>query len=293
MKQIQRPVAWFQAIIARLQTTVPGQMYERFVQGEGNIFAPMIAYTAMLSMFPIMLSLLTLLSALFGDPVASEQFQSAFLSTFPGEIARDASEVLRQAHQGVGLLGVLSFIGLLWGGSALFGALEMGFSRIYGVPSRDFLWQRLMAVSMIFVFAVLLVLSIATSSLAQAAITFSTDRAAINEWASPIATGVSWVLSFGLSWLMFTVVYRVVPNVRLEADEVWPGSLLATLIYVLMLQVFPLFVRYLAGFNLYGAVFGFLFMLLTWLYLLALVLLLGACLNAVLHPARAKPAEAP
>lgn len=274
------------ALAVRLQATVPWRVFQRFSQADGNIYAPMIAYTAIFSMFPIMLAVLTLISIPLRDPLVAGDVERTFAALLPPGVAGSVLEVLKGTTQEAGLFGVVSFVGLLWGGSALFGALEAGFDRIYEAPKRSFLRQRLMAVAMVFVFATFLVLAIATSSLAQVVAEFWPALDMDAAWVGMAASVASWVLSLTFSLLLFTVIYLVVPNVRLGLRNVWPGALFGTVIFFLMLQVFPLYVRYVAGFNQYGALFGFFFVLLTWFYLLAVVLLLGAAINAVLRPLR-------
>ena len=267
----------------RLRSSVAWRVFERFSQADGNVFAPMIAYTALFSMFPIMLAALTLIGAAFHDPSIARQAEVAIAAVLPPQAADKILSVLRATSRSAGLLGSISLVGVLWAGSNLFGALEMAFDRIYRVSQRGFLRQRLMSVVMIFIFAIFLILALASSSVAQLVVVLSARLPLGESSLAALATAVSWLLSFAFSLSLFTIVYLVVPNLDLGLRHVWPGSLLGTVVFFLMLQVFPLYVRLGAGFNEYGALFGFFFVLLTWLYLLALILLLGACLNAVLH----------
>ena len=75
------------------------------------------------------------------------------------------------------------------------------------------------------------------------------------------------------------------PNVRLTPGQVLPGTVFASLALVLLTQVFPLYALYLGDTNPYGAIFGLFFLLMTWAYLVAGALLVGAELNALLRPA--------
>ncbi len=82
--------------------------------------------------------------------------------------------------------------------------------------------------------------------------------------------------------LMFLAVYRVVPNTPLGLADVWKGATLAGVLFVLLNQVFPLYLRLFGGgFEAYKTL-GLLLLLMTWLYFLARILVLGAELNAFL-----------
>ena len=80
------------------------------------------------------------------------------------------------------------------------------------------------------------------------------------------------MFSFGA----FVVLYRFVPNAPIKIGDVWPGALVAAIFFEVIKNGFSF---YLANFGRYdviygslGAVVAFLF----WMYLAAVVLLLGA-----------------
>src|SRR5260370_35655638 len=81
------------------------------------------------------------------------------------------SELLKGVGGGKGQSGVLfivGLVGLLWGGSALFGAMEQAFDRIYHTKPRDFVQQKLIPFGMVLLFTVLVGLAVATSQILPA-----------------------------------------------------------------------------------------------------------------------------
>ena len=60
---------------------------------------------------------------------------------------------------------ILALVGFLWTGSGLFGAMEEAFGVVFQTPTRPFLKQKLMAVAMMGLFAVLALLAVGTSAL--------------------------------------------------------------------------------------------------------------------------------
>jgi membrane protein len=75
------------------------------------------------------------------------------------------------------------------------------------------------------------------------------------------------------------VIYRVVPNTRIQHREAWPGALLAGLCIEMLTLAFPLYYQLTHRINLFSRGFGLIFLLLTWVYLLSHLLLIGAVLN--------------
>ena len=93
---------------------------------------------------------------------------------------------------------------------------------------------------------------------------------------------VGYVASILSAFLTFLLLYRVLPNKRQTFAQVLPGSLLAAGLFFILLQVFPLYTTLFGrGFEAY-AIFGMLLLLMFWTYLLGVVLVLGAELNAFL-----------
>jgi hypothetical protein len=86
--------------------------------------------------------------------------------------------------------------------------------------------------------------------------------------------------------LLFLLIYKVLPNAKQGWRDVMPGALLATVLTLVISQMFPLYLRFFPPNHAY-ALFGVFLVLTFWLYLLGLVFVLGAELNAFLQqPAR-------
>jgi membrane protein len=91
---------------------------------------------------------------------------------------------------------------------------------------------------------------------------------------------LGYVLAFGSACALFAMLYRVVPNAGQRMRDIWPGTLTASLLFVIMAQIFPIYFRALGGTNRYGAVFGLISLLVAWFYVMAHMLLFGAYVNA-------------
>ena len=141
-------------------------------------------------------------------------------------------------------------------------------------------------------FALLLLLSLTTAGVAAVVGSLSQEAAATVPWLSPLlgsgalVSAVSWALSVGWTFLLFWLVYWIVPNRALAPGQVWPGALAATVLFQASTQLFPLYLRHVGQFDRYGAAFGLALLLLTWFYFLAHILLFGAALNAFLEGER-------
>jgi membrane protein len=95
------------------------------------------------------------------------------------------------------------------------------------------------------------------------------------------------------SFVVFFVIYLVVPNRRQRASAVWPGALFAGVATELLSQLFPLYIALNPGIDQFGRDFALLFVLMTFAYLLGVITILGADIIAVLDPPPTKPTAEP
>src|SRR6202171_5465646 len=154
----------------RLMKTVPGRVIQKFLEEQAPNWAVLIAWNALFAMFPIVVFAAAVIGFLvdrFG--FASKAFYSYLLQAIPNQDAKSAAaDALLHFQKQQGILLLVGFIGLLWGGSALFGAMEQAFAVIYHTKPRDLLRQRLIAFGMVFLFTILVGIAVATSALLPA-----------------------------------------------------------------------------------------------------------------------------
>lgn len=254
-----RPVRWAGRLLGRL---AEHQLAEQ---------STIIAFNIIYAMFPLTISLAAIGGFVYRGGPARAELLRAIHAAFPAEVAREMADVIKTAGSHSGLLGLIGFLSLFWAGSHLFTTIETGFARIFGAPPRGIVHQRLMAFLMILMLSALLLLSVAASNIA---LLIGTGRGTDGR-----ALGLlgGWALAV----LMLLLLYRVVPNLRLPLRTLWPGAVLAGTSLQLVTLAFPLYIRYLAGVNRFGDAFGLTFLLMTWSYSVAFILLAGAEINAL------------
>ena len=181
-----------------------------------------------------------------------------------------------------GALTIVGLVGMAWSASAMFGAIRKSLNIAWDTDvHRPVVQQKLVDLGMVLGLGTLLGLSIAGTTALRTLQTLSDDAL------GPLSTGTGffWLvlplfLPAVLSFSVFLLVYRYVPNVQTKVGDVWPGALLATVLFELLKNGFAF---YIANFNNYAGAYGalggiLLFML--WAYLTANILLIGAELAA-------------
>src|SRR5262249_47190231 len=82
------------------------------------------------------------------------------------------------------------------------------------------------------------------------------------------------------AFVLFSAIYIVVPNRRMRRGQVGPGAILATVLLIPYVSLFPLYASLLLRPGNYGSVAGFAIVILIFFYYLGFILLLGAELNS-------------
>jgi membrane protein len=209
------------------------------------------------------------------------------LTALPTQTVSGAYEAIKHFEAQKGLLIVIGVLGLLWGGSALFGAMEQAFAIIYHTKPRDFLPQKLMSVGMIFLFTVLGGVAIVSSVALPALPEIPGAPQALKGGLSLVVQIVVGLVS---GTLLFLSVYFVVPNRPQRFKQVSPGALVAGVLFELVSLLFPLYISLTNSTVTYGKTFGLFFVVLTFFFFFGLITMVGVEVNSVLYPV---PVEQP
>src|SRR5690349_21606372 len=128
-------LVWYQM----LNTQHPA--WERFFARRCPHLAGMIAYFGILSIIPaafLFISALAVAGALENQGWIVEQLQFAI----PGQGANTILRTVESLRENSGSLGLIGFLGLIWGTSNFFSCIESALNIIYGVNNRHFLFQK-------------------------------------------------------------------------------------------------------------------------------------------------------
>jgi membrane protein len=252
-------------LIERLKRSLPGRLATAYGESKAANYASGLAFNAFLTMFPLILGLLTIVGLLVQNPALEARLQGAIIGIFPPDAHGQLTQAFKGIKHNVGLLGIVSILGLLWSGTGLFASMEFALSQVFGTGQRNMLRQRLMGLVMMVVFMTAILLATGVNGVAGSSL--------------PLAPFSGFVLGSVIMVALLVMIYRFVPNRSFPFSQVWQGALLAGLLIEVLSLVFPLYGRLSHGFNTYGQQFALFFLLATWLFFLCQLLLLGAVFN--------------
>lgn len=246
-----------------------------------------VAYSALLAFFPVLASIAAILAKVNAESVAHVFSLFLFEVIPPGTEDLVSNQFAVKGQRPVWLI-LLAGAFSVWAASGAIVSLMEGYGAAYRLPSgRPFLKER--AVAILLVFATALP-AIGSSAL----ILFGTrsERSMlgwfglvpgddIKTWMSLLGGLMRYVIAIGATVLATALMYCVAPNRPLKLRAVWPGAFLSTTLWLLVTSAFAWYVRNIANYSvLYGSI-GAVIALLVWMYLGAVISLVGCEYNAV------------
>jgi membrane protein len=252
------------------------------------------AYSALLSFFPVLTTMATLLVQIRADSVSHTIARFLYDVVPPGteDVVRDLFVV--QGERPTWLL-VVAVVLAGWAASGAMISLMEGFNVIYQIPADPpFLRQRGIALMLVLIAAVPL-------WIASALIVFGTrverawiswlrllpEGADLSGWVSLAGQVLRYGLAFGTVALVTALVYYFGTNRKQTLRMVFPGAALVTLLWLLATVAFAWYVRHVANYNVLYKGVGAGLALLVWMYVLAVINLFGCEFNAARERERA------
>ena len=246
----------------------------RYLNRSGPNLATLVAWNMLVSFFPIMVLAATLASLvpLHGAAVGKGLTQ-AIATALPGGKGAAVARALTAFHHHSGLLAIVGAVGLLWGGSALFGAMDQAFASLSDTKARSFIPQKLMSFGMIVLFACLVVPVVLSSSLL--AVLKSVPGVPTLLSHGPASLVLQICISVVVGTILFSAIYFLVPRTRRAPRAVLPGAVAAAVLFEALSLLFPLYFKLAHGFSTYGTTFSLFFLILAYVFLLAQITVVG------------------
>ena len=248
-----------------------------FIEDDCTHLAAAIAYYAMFSLFPLLLGLISILGFVLGTSSVQAALKDA-IGTYVPSSAAFVGETLDQVVAARGTVGIVATLGFLWSAMSVFAAVRKSLNIAWDISqSRHIVHQKLLDLSMVLAVALLLLLSVALTA------AFSLLRAMEIPvlGVKPLEHELLWallgfILPLWLTYTIFLLVYKLVPNTDVFWHEAAVGAAIASPLFELAKNAYVWYARDIGRYELvYGSV-GAVMGLLMWIYVSSLVLLLGA-----------------
>ena len=179
--------------------------------------------------------------------------------------------------------GILSIavIGALWSASRGMTAMQVSMNKAYGVePRRNVVIIRLFSLILTTLLIVSIMLLVIVFGFGQLILEYITPIIDIPLTISETFQSLRWPVTMIVLFSIFCLLYYFVPHARIPFKSVLPGAAFSTIGWMLVSQVFAVYVEYFAiGTKSYGTI-GTFMILLIWLQVIGALMTAGAVINA-------------
>ncbi|HUV52232.1 MAG TPA: YihY/virulence factor BrkB family protein [Dehalococcoidia bacterium] len=258
------------------------QAVHEFLTDNCTHLAAAISYYLLLSLFPLLLAAITILSFVSRDPNIEAKVTQTIAEIVP--VSGDfISATIKEVSLGVGAAGAIATIGLIWTGMAVFNAIRKSLNTAWGIKTpRSFMRERLIELLMMVGFGALLLVSIGVTT------AFKIVRGAnISIFGQQLAdVGFIWqalivLASTIIAFIAFLFLYKFIPNTNARWRYVWLGALVAAILFEIVKDIFVWFVGHFATYNLVYGTTGTIIALMSWSYISAVIMLFCAKLISI------------
>jgi len=250
---------------------------KEFGADNGSLLAASVSFNLLLSLFPLALAVVYIAGSFTASPYTQEQIIRGIGYLLPVSRQLIASTVTSVAAAR-GAIGVLAFIGLVWGGTSFFNSIRASLNTAWGIRKpHPLLKGQLINLIMMIGAAILLFLSV----LITVFLSTVSEQGIPVPGAEMVRSNVmerilANVLAICLAFLVFLLLYRFIPGRRPKWKDIWLGALVAAISFEITKIIFLVYLRIFNPYNLvYGSI-GALIAFLMWTYLSALVFLFVA-----------------
>ena len=256
------------------------EAFTEWQQDKASLLAAALAYYTVFSITPLLVIAIAIAGAVFGREAAQGEIVTQ-INQLVGQQGAEAIETaLQNANQPElgSIASVISIVVLLIGASGVFAQLQEALNTVWNVKPKPnagiwgFIRKRLLSFGVVLAIGFLLLVSLVFS-----AILSGISKLQIN--LLPGMTSfwqlLNFAISFGVISLLFALIYKYLPDVKIRWKDVWVGAIITALLFTIGKYLIGLYLGSGSLGSAYGAA-GSLIVFLAWVFYSAQILLFGA-----------------
>ncbi len=238
-----------------------------------------LAYYAIFSIGPLLAIAVGVAGMAFGTERVHHEIHRTLVGMLGENSAKTIDSMVAARAQGAGLITtIIGVTVLIFGAVSVFGQLQFSLNTIWKVQPRPksgiagFVRHRLLSLSMVMAICFLLLTSLAIS-VALASLTSYLDNIIV--FGQVFAYGLDMIISLAVITLLFGLIFKYLPDVKVPWDTVWVGAILTSLLFSFGKFLLGLYLGKQSTASAYGAA-GSVILILMWVYYASVIFLFGA-----------------
>ncbi|TRX75919.1 YihY/virulence factor BrkB family protein [Pseudomonas mangiferae] len=263
--------------------TLVKRTINEFIEDDMPTFAAGLAYQALFSLFPFLLFLLAMVSALHLPEFFAWLREQAAL-VLPGQAIELVNPIIDQMQSQDSSFLSMGILLALWSASSGIRSIMNALNYAYDVQEQRSTVKRF-TLSIVYTIAIAVLLLCAAGLMITGpqVMGWLASQVGLEDFIVSLWAWLRWPVAVVLMMIAVATLYYVAPDVEQEFRFITPGSILAVVIWICASLGFGYYVSNFADYNaMYGSI-GAIIVLLLYFYISAAVLLLGAEVNAVIE----------
>ena len=240
-----------------------------------------LAYYLILSFFPFMIFLITLIGF---SPLSSVEVLNNLNAILPKSIVDLTKSIIFEVvdTQHTGLLGV-SVLLMIWTSSSAFRAVIKGVNKAYDFKeSRSFIKRAIISMGGIMSLALIILLALAMLVFGNVIGAHIISKIPFYKIIIFLWNMFRHAFVFIVMIFIFALIYMFAPAKRLKLKEVVPGAIFSTMGWIVVSFVFSFYINNFSNYSRFYGSLGAVFILMTWLFLISMIFILGVEINCVI-----------
>ena len=261
------------------------RLYERSMEEDIMSSAAQVAFYFSFALFPLLLFLVSLFGIILGsaDDLRGELFYylRQVMPNSAYELVQTTIVEVTTGSSGGKL--TLGFFIALWSASAGVDSLRIALNSVYNLrETRDWWKTKLLSLSFTFVITILVSVALAIVFYGWKFVSFSLSSMSLPIPSPFFLVIIQWVAILIVLLIVFGLLFNYIPN-HSPFKWIWitPGAITGIILWLILSNGFRLYLNYFNSYNkTYGSL-GAVIILMLWLYLTALVILIGGLINSI------------
>lgn len=258
------------------------ETFNGFGKGDPMVYSASIAFYTMLSLPGMIILIINSAGALFGQEAVSGELYAQIKGIIGPESAGTVQKIVENASTSEESLiaTVISIVTLLISATTVLITLQKALNRTWGVKAQPkgkwwlkILLDRMFSLAMLVSLGLLLAVSLMLDTI----LSLLSDY--LNQTLGEVSVYILWfintALALGLATLVFALVFKILPDVKIRWQDIWVGALITTFLFVAGKFLIGIYLGNSDLATTYGAAGSFV-IILFWVYYSSIIVLFGA-----------------
>ncbi len=256
------------------------ETFQEWSNDKASRLSAALAYYTIFSIAPLLIVVIAIAGAVFGEKAASGQIFAqiqGLVGDAGATVIQEAIKNASQPKQGA-IASIISIVVLIFGATGLFTELQDALNTIWEVqpkPGRavkNMVRTRFLSFAMVLGIGFLLLVSLVISGVLAGLVGYFNNLIPGIDFIWQI---VNFLLGFAITTVLFGLIFKVLPDVKITWSDVWIGAALTSLLFSLGRFVLGQYLGNGSFGSTYGAA-GSIVVVIAWVYYAAQILFFGA-----------------